>query len=77
MLFITKSNSIYELDRNNNRIRQLNSKESSNLRKKLYEEWQDFISCSEVRIGHRVLIQWDNIRVTLTSIVICIDPLSY
>jgi hypothetical protein len=67
MIFYTISGSIYELDRDKNRIRRLEGVENPTPRQGADGEWKTFEHCNEVREGYSVLIQWEGIRSTLTS----------
>lgn len=67
MIFYTDSGSIYELDKENNRIRRLEGTENPTPRQGADGEWKVFKHCSEVLEGWGVLIRWEGIRSTITS----------
>ena len=74
MIFHTISGSIYEIDRVRSQARRLEGQKNPTPRQGPDGEWKKFSSCSEVRAGHPVLIQWEGIKGTLTSIVTMIIP---
>ncbi len=59
MKFITESNSIYEIDKENSRIRKLNSQEPS-ASKRIGGDWKSFARISPVVVGKSVLIFWND-----------------
>lgn len=59
MKFITASNSIYEIDEENKRIRKLNSHEPS-ASKRIGGDWKFFARISPVVVGKSVLIFWND-----------------
>jgi hypothetical protein len=75
MVFRTESGSIYELDRAGEQVRRLEGQKNPTPRQGPDGEWKKFSSCSEVRVGHPVLIQWGpGSKHTLTSMVISVNP---
>ncbi len=74
MIFYTISGSTYEIDRTKSQARRLQGQKDPTPRQGPDGEWKKFSSCSEVRVGHPVLIQWEGIKGTLTSIVTMITP---
>lgn len=75
MIFWTLSGSVYELDRPREQVRRLEGSKNPTPRQGQDGEWKKFTSCSEIRVGHPVLIQWERgPKSTLTSVVTMITP---
>lgn len=69
MIFYTISGSVYELDSENKQIRRMVGKENPTPRQGTDGEWKKFSNCTEVRVGESCLIQWENEKATVTSVV--------
>jgi len=74
MKFYTDSGSAYELDRDGSKIRRLAGEDNPTPRQGKDGEWRVFDFCSEVVAGVPVVINWEDVRCTVTSPVKMILP---
>ena len=73
MIFHTISGSSYEIDLIENKIRRLQGINNPSPRQGTDGEWKSFISISDLAIDSPLLIQWEGIKATLTSVVVKIE----
>lgn len=58
--FTTESNSIYQVDTNNKKIRRLSGKSNPTTRQGNDGEWKSYITLSPIVKGESVVIVWDS-----------------
>lgn len=76
MIFHTQSNSIYEVDVENKRIRRMEGKINPTPRQGIDGEWKKFLDISEIELNSPCVIIWEQIgdisKTTMTSNVMMI-----
>ena len=73
MIFQTISGSTYELDLEVKKIRRMEGIDNPTPRQGVDGEWKTFEKCSEIIVGMPLLVIWEGVRSTLTSVVAMIN----